>query len=259
MRHRVLVVDDEEVVLGAVCTALRHDDLQIETSQNAGEALELLGRHPYDLVITDLMMPGIDGLELLQRIRDARMRTRAVMITGYPTIQTALKAKRLGACEYVTKPFTQQELRSVVVRALRHATEETDLHERSSTPRASSLTYRIQGNSWLTVDSDKVVTVGMVVEFAASLGEIAELAVPRLGLVVDQGRVLLTIRAKDGIEHSVHSPVSGRVLEVNAAVIDDPQIAERDPEGAGWLLRLQPADLARELERLMPVDPEAPA
>ncbi|MEW6366186.1 MAG: response regulator [Acidobacteriota bacterium] len=258
MRHRVLVVDDEEVVLGAVSTALRHDDLQIETSQSAGEALELLGRHSYDLVITDLMMPGIDGLELLQRIRDARGGTRAIMITGYPTIRTALMAKRLGASEYVTKPFTQQELRSVVVRVLRQAPENTDANERSSTPRATRLTYQIPGHSWLAIDSAKVVTVGMTAQFAASLGVIEGLGMPRVGTVVEQGRVCLTIRAKDGIEHSLHSPASGRVLEVNDAVIRDPGIAEREPEGAGWLLRLQPAYLDRELQRLMPIDPQIP-
>ncbi|HLE05643.1 MAG TPA: response regulator, partial [Anaerolineales bacterium] len=115
MDKDILVVDDDEVVLGAVCKALRPDNYAIDTAQSADEALKLLSDSSYRLVITDLMMPGMDGLELLQHIHDMGAKSETIMITGYPTIQTALRAKRLGAFEYVTKPFTRQELRSVVV------------------------------------------------------------------------------------------------------------------------------------------------
>src|SRR3989337_3575900 len=124
MDKDILVVDDDKVVLGAVCKALRPDNYAIDTAQSADEALKLLSESSYRLVITDLMMPGMDGLELLQRIRDLGAKSETIMITGYPTIQTALRAKRLGAFEYVTKPFTRQELRSVVVRGLRRVGEE---------------------------------------------------------------------------------------------------------------------------------------
>src|SRR3990172_1183010 len=115
MDKHILVVDDDEVVLGAVCKALRPDHYAIDTAQSADEALKLLSESSYGLVITDLMMPGMDGLELLRRIQDMGAKSETIMITGYPTIQTALRAKRLGAFEYVTKPFTRHELRNFLV------------------------------------------------------------------------------------------------------------------------------------------------
>src|SRR3972149_6860701 len=156
MDKHILVVDDDEVVLGAVCKALRPDHYAIDTAQSADEALKLLSESSYGLVITDLMMPGMDGLELLRRIQDMGAKSETIMITGYPTIQTALRAKRLGAVEYVTKPFTRQELRSVVVRGLRRVRRGVrpvpDPHSRSipspNTPGPGWSRTATSGSGW---------------------------------------------------------------------------------------------------------------
>ena len=169
MDKDILVVDDDEVVLGAVCKALRPDNYAIDTAQNADEALKLLSESSYRLVITDLMMPGMDGLELLQRIHDMGAKSETIMITGYPTIQTALRAKRLGAFEYVTKPFTRQELRSVVVRGLRRVGEELPAPGPAATGSAQPV-YSIPEHSWARVEPDGNVTIGMVRAFAFAQG-----------------------------------------------------------------------------------------
>ena len=252
MGERVLVIDDEKVVLDAIQRILRQSDLEIDTAQSATAALELLATSSYKLVITDLMMPGMDGLELLRRLRDAGVKTAAIMITGYPSIQTALYAKRLGAFEYVTKPFTRQELHSVVIRAIRgQAAGETQV-EPAHPSEIGAPVYYLPAHSWAKVELDGTVRVGMARSFALTVGEIARLQLPGQGGLVEQGRVCAIVQAADGVDHSVHSPLSGTVLEINPQVLDNPSLASNDPEHLGWLLRLMPKNLDAELPNLSP-------
>jgi CheY-like chemotaxis protein/glycine cleavage system H lipoate-binding protein len=253
MPRRILVVDDETIVLDSIRKALTRDPYDIDTVQSADEALRLLSLSAYDLVITDLMMPGMDGLELLERLRAMGADAQTIMITGYPTIQTGLRAKRLGAFEYVTKPFTRQELRSVVVRAVRRKTD-----RQASSPSATALSgargmYQIPEHAWATVEPDGTVRIGMTREFAAGVGEVVGVQLPGAQDLLEQGRVCVLVRAADGIEHSVHAPLSGHVVAINHAVAEDPGLACREPEDTGWLVRIVPHKLNQELGNLMPL------
>jgi CheY-like chemotaxis protein len=251
MDKHILVVDDDEVVLGAVCKALRPDHYSIDTAQSADEALKLLSESSYRVVITDLMMPGMDGLELLQRIQHMGAKSETIMITGYPTIQTALRAKRLGAFEYVTKPFTRQELRSVVVRGLRRGGEGPPAPGPAATGSAQPV-YSIPEHSWARLEQDGNVIIGMVRAFASAVGQIEEILFPQLDSFLEQGRACGVVRAADSVEHTLHSPLTGRVIEINPSVLQDAKLAGRDPEGAGWLFRLAPQNLDREIPNLDP-------
>jgi CheY-like chemotaxis protein/glycine cleavage system H lipoate-binding protein len=252
MGERVLVIDDEKVVLDAIRRILRQSDLEIDTAQSAAAALELLATSSYKLVITDLMMPGMDGLQLLRHLRDSGVKTAAIMITGYPSIQTALYAKQLGAFEYVTKPFTRQELRSVVIRAIRAEAVGGPQAEPVSPSVAGVPIYYLPAHSWAKIEPDGTVRLGMARTFALTVGEIARLQLPGRGDLVEQGRECAVVQATDGVDHSVHSPLSGTVLEINTDVLDNPSLASRDPEHVGWLLRLMPKDLDAELPNLSP-------
>ncbi len=159
MDKRILVVDDDEIVLDSVRKTLRKDDYHIDTVQCADEALKLLESSPYDLVITDLIMSGTDGLELLDRIRGMGSKSQTIMVTGYPTIETALRAKRLGAFEYITKPFTRQELRSVVARIVRRGSGEQQPSGSAASPRSSKSVYYIPDHSWVGMEPDGMVRV----------------------------------------------------------------------------------------------------
>lgn len=257
MRERILVVDDEEIVLKAVSKALRQDDFIIDAVQSAARALELLAAIPYELVIADLMMPGIDGLQLLQRMRDLDVKTEAIMITGYPTIQTALHAKRLRTFEYVTKPFTRQELRSVVLRAIRAGTVSAAAvnaaaAEPAHSPDAVEGVYYIPEHAWAKVEPDGRVRVGIARAFARLVGEVVGLQLPAKDELLQQGRVCAVIHASDAVQHSLYSPLSGRVVEINETVLEEPSLAARDPEHQGWLLRLAPLELDKEIPNLSP-------
>ncbi|GAB4230088.1 MAG: HAMP domain-containing sensor histidine kinase [Acidobacteriota bacterium] len=118
MEARILIVDDEEIVHKSCRRIFRHSDYELEHAYNGEEALQKLQQGRFDLVITDLMMPGMSGMELLERLVRDRPELTVIVFTGYATVESARQALKLGAFDYIPKPFTPDELRQVVANAL---------------------------------------------------------------------------------------------------------------------------------------------
>lgn len=117
-KGRILVVDDEAVVCKSCERILSPEGYEVETALSGQEALDKLSQGLFDIVITDLKMPGMDGMELLAKIREKDPEMIIIMITGYSTVQTAVQAMKMGALDYIPKPFTPEELIVVVEKAL---------------------------------------------------------------------------------------------------------------------------------------------
>lgn len=115
---RLLVVDDEEPLLLSLAAATRARGYETAIASSGAEALAKIECERYDVVVTDLRMPGLDGLELLKRMREAGLDTRVVIITGYATLEAAVDGLRLGAVDFLVKPFTVEEFLASVERAL---------------------------------------------------------------------------------------------------------------------------------------------
>src|SRR5574337_2213247 len=120
MRYSMLLLDDEANLCRSLSRALQRDDLHVDAFTNAGEAIEALGQTSYALALVDLLMPGIGGLDFLREVRRLSPDTLVVIMTAYATIQTAVEAMKSGAFDYLQKPFTNEEARQHVDRALRH-------------------------------------------------------------------------------------------------------------------------------------------
>jgi DNA-binding NtrC family response regulator len=118
---RVLVVDDKELMRDSVGATLQRAGLAVVSAPNAEAAIAMIARHHPDAVITDLKMPGVDGLELLRRIKEADDTLPVVLMTAYGTVDTAVQAMKFGAFDYITKPFEGDELVITMKRALQHA------------------------------------------------------------------------------------------------------------------------------------------
>ena len=117
----VLVVDDKEMMRDSVASSLRRAGFEVTTAQRAEAALEQIAQRRPDAVITDLKMPGMTGIELLEQIRAIDDDLPVVLMTAFGTIETAVEAMRLGAFDYITKPFEGDELTITVKRAVAHA------------------------------------------------------------------------------------------------------------------------------------------
>ncbi len=116
---KILIIDDEPNVLSVLHTLLS-ENYECKTATSAVEAIEYLKEETYDLVLSDIMMPGMSGLELLEHIMQCSRETVVVLISGNLNIQSAIEAMRRGAFDYVTKPFNLSDVETAVQRALRH-------------------------------------------------------------------------------------------------------------------------------------------
>ena len=114
----ILVVDDEEVVLESCERALKGQGYKVAKAQNVDLALSQLKQHPFNVVIVDLVMPKKGGMDLLKIIKQNHPAIQAIMITGYSSINTAVESIKIGAFDYLAKPFTPSELVMTVQKAL---------------------------------------------------------------------------------------------------------------------------------------------
>ncbi len=131
--RRILVVDDDESLRRVTQVQLEDEGYTVSAACNGEEALSILMRKPEDLVITDLSMPGMSGVDLLRKIRSEYPETTVVLVTAFGTVETAVEAMKLGAYDYITKPVNPESLRLVVARAL----ERLSLREEIQTLRCA--------------------------------------------------------------------------------------------------------------------------
>ncbi len=115
---KILVVDDEEGARDLFNTILTDEGYDVALADGGEEALGLFKSNPFDLVITDIKMPVMDGLQLLQEIRKMGSKTDVIMVTAYGEVESYLKAMSLGAAEYINKPIRIKELKQIVHKVL---------------------------------------------------------------------------------------------------------------------------------------------
>ncbi|MGC4055749.1 MAG: sigma-54 dependent transcriptional regulator [Paludibaculum sp.] len=117
---RILIVDDEESLRRVTQLRLQQAGYEATTAADGDEALAFLQRHPQDLVLTDLRMPGMSGLDLLKRIRQDYPEIIVIVVTAFGTIESAVEAMKHGAFDYIIKPVNSDALRMILARALEH-------------------------------------------------------------------------------------------------------------------------------------------
>ncbi|MCX5673562.1 MAG: sigma-54 dependent transcriptional regulator [Planctomycetota bacterium] len=120
-RARILIVDDEEAMRDACRQVLAPEGLALKEASSGVGVLEMIRHESFDLVILDLKMPGMDGMEILRRLQQESPDTVTIVITGYPSVESAVEAMKLGAADFLPKPFTPDVLRLTVRRTLRGA------------------------------------------------------------------------------------------------------------------------------------------
>ena len=117
---RIMVVDDEETICEALMAWFVKDGYKVETALSGAEALTLLQEKPFDIFLVDVKMPGMDGIELLSRIREKQPDAAVIMMTAHGSIQTAVEAMKRGASDYLCKPFDPDALSLLMERVLVH-------------------------------------------------------------------------------------------------------------------------------------------
>jgi DNA-binding response OmpR family regulator len=114
----VLVVDDEGAIRYSVSKTLQRIGYEVEEAASGEEALEMMGKREYDVILTDIRMPGLTGVDLLKRIKDIAPDGIVILMTGYASLGTAVESLRLGAHDYLIKPSSSQDIRQSVSRGV---------------------------------------------------------------------------------------------------------------------------------------------
>lgn len=117
-KGRILIIDDEDIVRTSCKRMLEPEGYETETAKSGQEGILLLSRRSFDLVLTDLKMPDMDGIEVLRNIKEIKPDTEVIILTGYGTVNTAVKAIKIGAFDYIEKPFSPDELLALLSKAL---------------------------------------------------------------------------------------------------------------------------------------------
>ncbi|MFQ5901860.1 MAG: sigma-54-dependent transcriptional regulator, partial [Thermodesulfobacteriota bacterium] len=122
---KILVVDDEESIRKAISGILRDEGFEVSLARDGDEAMRMMKRTTPDVVMLDIWMPGIDGIEVLKRLKERYPTLAIIMISGHGTVETAVKATKLGAYDFIEKPLHLER----VILTIKHALEEKKLQE----------------------------------------------------------------------------------------------------------------------------------
>jgi putative nucleotidyltransferase with HDIG domain len=226
--ERILVVDDEEMIRDLCSHILVSEGYEVSTMPNGEAALEELGRNPSDLLITDIKMPGMDGLELFERVKKLNPDIVTIFITGHGTIDTAIESLMRGVEGFVLKPFTQEELTGAVGRAVARSRLQKE------NIRLKALIPLFEISKLLITEMDLAALFRIVTDIL-----VKEFSVERVSLMlVDEATGSLVIRASHGLptelavnaRRTTGEGVSGIVLSQRRPVIiskgtsDDPEV-----------------------------------
>lgn len=263
-KARILAVDDEAVVLDSFRRILVLEGYNVDTVETGPEALGLVQRRDYDFVFTDLKMPDMDGVEVVKAVKHLRPDVDVVVITGYGSIETAVQTLQHGACEYVQKPFTADELsefaRKLLIKRQARIEAQRQPSVRVVSPEMAEVmpaneycvpggAFISSGHAWARIEPEGQVRVGIDDFIRKALGSVTEVALPERGKVVRAGDALVTLKGPAGLVH-LAAPLSGRVSHDNAGLRAAPGTIVDSPYDRGWLCLIEPSDLAGELSSL---------
>ncbi len=250
----ILVIDDEPVVCESCQRILSKEDFKVDTNTNPKEAYNQALLHNYDLILLDLMMDEMDGIELLSALRQEKPDLPVIIITGYPTKKSKQEATDLGVSDYIIKPFMPRELLDPVTHIIEHAevVEKKELigfREIIGLPRwePSDKHFMFYKEGWLQKGWDDSCRVGGQLPYLD--GEtIQSIKIPDVNSVIYRGSPLAEITLSNSTGRIIPSPVTGRVVEVNNELENDLPFIENNMYNKFWIARVLPKAIEEDMK-----------
>ncbi len=234
---RILVVDDERVIREILAEFLALEGFSVHTVEDGEKALTELRLKPYDLLITDLKMPRLSGLQLLEKIEQERLGVLTVLMTGFGTVETAIEAMKKGAYDYLLKPFKVEEVIHVVERALYRQR----LQAENIRLREALTIYKVSEAIALSHDIERILDVVLRAALDEVKADVATLHLrdPRTGHYEERVKLV----AADGSSHgALPSPAFGVLTEQFTSGV--PILAHGGKASRFFTESAAPADLA---------------
>ena len=213
---RILIVDDEKNIRNVIAQALESLGHSVHVAFDGKDAMMQLEADPYDLILTDLNMPGIDGIELLRRAVEKYPSVQIAVISAHGTVENAVEAMKLGAIDFLQKPFTPKELRNFVYNILERGQSSQEPDYRSTLRLAKDYASKRQFDSAIArakeaigMDPSQSEAFNLLGELQESLGDRTE-AVKNYRVAVDLDPT--DKRARDNLSRATRSSKSRPTL-----------------------------------------------
>jgi DNA-binding response OmpR family regulator len=251
----ILIIDDEQVVIDSIKRICDINNYKVDFALDAETALLKINRNKFRIIISDIMMPGMDGFQFLNELRNKNIDTPVVITSGYSTIENAVRSLYSGALDFIPKPFTFDEILSVIKRCIKYS-ELTN----PSAKNISSIVhvpcpakyYRLGYSCWVNELNDGSVNIGATDIFIKTLENIRTVEFMENDTMINQAEPIVKLIAEDGTINQLYSAVSGRIIESNQKILSDITLLEKDPYFTGWLYRIIPDQLELEMSMLTP-------
>ncbi len=256
--YDLLIIDDEQVIIDAIARIAGGEGFTVDSSLSAINALKQIENVNYKLIITDIMMPEMDGFQFLEELEKRRISVPVILTTGFSTVEMAVKSLLKGAIGYIPKPFTAEEILSVIYRGMEYRRIEKELKNNLFGKKNSSIIYvpcppkyyRLGHNSWINIDNEGLVFVGATDLYLKTIKSLKKIELMKFEENIMQGSVCAKFETEESLIHHLLAPLSGMIVEPNYKLIDEPLLIEKDPYFRGWLYRILPSNLEAELKNL---------
>ena len=252
---RLLVVDDEAAICHACQRVFSRQGFHVEQCTDASEGLNRATEGDYAAILLDVKMPKMDGIQFLDELRKKRPDVPVMIMTAYPSIPNAAAAIRLGASDYITKPFTPEQITQSVRRMLARDARGKNRSEGPLTIVESWANpqgeFLFLDESWLQVDEGASACVGALLKCSHEKRPLA-VRLPQVGEALYQGLPLAGVTFADESLVVVPSPISGVVDDVNELLASQPSALFTDPCGKGWIACVCTTRFEEEIDRCKP-------
>lgn len=252
--YDILIIDDEQVIIDSVVKAASLENFSIDSAASADLAIKKISQIHYNLIFCDIMMPGMDGFQFLREVENLKINSPVMITTGYSTVENAVKSLYTGAVGFIPKPFTLDEIISMMHRGLRYNKLMKEAREQSSGivfVSCPARYFRLGYSSWLNIDTDGTVLLGITDLYMQTIDTVTKIEFVESDEHLTQGMICVRLYTQENLIHQVYSAASGRVIARNERLISDPALLEKDPFFEGWLFRIIPSDLDNEIKSLI--------
>ena len=254
--YDILIIDDEEVIINAINMIAAFNEYTTASATNPKDALALLEETTFNLIITDIMMPEMDGFQFLEIVNKKKINTPVIMTTGYSTLENAVQALNNGAIAFVPKPFTLEELTSVFKRGMEYTKIFNKIASDNKGDDLLSIIpcppkyFRLGFDSWMNEEYEGAVKIGVTDLFLNSVGTLNSVELMGVDENLHQGSSALKIVDSNEDIHQVLAPISGKIISVNIKIIENINLLAKDPYFDGWIYTVIPFSLESEVENL---------
>lgn len=216
----ILVVDDEEIVCKSFHRVLSDNGYRVSTTTKAKEAIKRIEFEPFDIVFVDIKMPDINGLTVLNLIKEKQPNSVVVIITGYPSIETTKQAIQSGAFDYLPKPLNPVLITRITTQALNQ--RDWLIHKSARIkPAPVETDNEIDNQCWLVYEGHGRIKIGLEQQYLKAIGRPVYIDLPFEDTIIKRDETLFRILTLDREIYDVISPVSGQIERVNDQVLYD--------------------------------------